>query len=329
MTPLLEIKGLRVSIATPSGERALVVRDVNLELGTGEAVGLVGESGSGKTMSSLAVMGLLPPTARVESGEILFKGEDLLKLPERRLRKLRGDQIAMVMQDPLTALDPSFTIKSQLVEALQRHRGLSGRSLDEAVVDSLHRVHLPVTDDRLNQFPHQLSGGMRQRVVSAIALAGEPDLLMADEPTAALDVTTQARYLELLDELRATTGFGLLLVAHDLLIVRHVCDRVIVMYAGEVVEEGSTDAVFSAPEHPYTRGLLGAIPGIGDPGPLISIEGTAPDPSEDIPGCRFASRCDYAKEVCFAAPGPVLTDRGPGHIARCWGTEPGGWIGHL
>lgn len=329
MTPLVEIRGLHVSIATPSGGRALVVRDVNLELAPGEAVGLVGESGSGKTISSLAVMGLLPPTARVESGEIFFKGEDLLKAPESRLRKLRGAQMAMVMQDPLTALDPSFTIKSQLVEALQRHRELSGRELDDAVVDALRRVHLPVTDDRLSQFPHQLSGGMRQRVVSAIALAGEPDLLMADEPTAALDVTTQARYLELLRELRESTGFGLLLVAHDLLIVRHVCQRVVVMYAGEVVEEGSTTEVFNDPQHPYTRGLLGAIPEIGDAGPLTSIDGTAPDPSDEIEGCRFAPRCDFAKELCFASPGPGLTDRGSDHSARCWGTEPGGWIGHL
>ena len=231
----------------------------------------------------------------------------------------------MILQDPMTALDPSFTIRSQLAEPMRQHRHLSGQELEAAMVSALEQVHLPAPERVLDAYPHQLSGGMRQRVTSAIALAGQPVVLIADEPTTALDVTTQARYLQLLEELQETHGFALLLVTHDLLIVKQVCTRLVVMYGGRVVEAGTVDDVFGAPQHPYTRALLGAIPVIGDSVHLESIEGQAPDLRDQSPGCRFAARCKFARDVCRTAP-PALSARGDDHAARCWGTEPGGWI---
>ena len=323
--PILAVRDLTVSVGLPDGRRAKLVDNVSFEIATGGTLGLVGESGSGKTMTSLAIMGLLPPAVRIDAGEILLEGENLLDKSGREMQRIRGRRMAMVLQDPLTALDPSFTIRSQLAEPLQQHRNLRGRDLEEALVASLERVHLGASRERLNQYPHQLSGGMRQRVTSAIALAGEPRLLIADEPTTALDATTQARYLELLRELQQTTGFALLLVAHDLLVVRHVCEQVIVMYSSQAVEEGPVEDAFSAPQHPYTRALLGAIPEIGETVHLESIEGQAPDVTDHIPGCRFAPRCKFARDVCRTTP-PPLSPRGNARRARCWGTEPDGWI---
>jgi oligopeptide/dipeptide ABC transporter ATP-binding protein len=324
LAPVVDVKNLTISVPHGRG-RANVVQDVSFSIGPRGTVGLVGESGSGKTMTSLAIMGLLPAAARVESGQILLDGEDLLAMSPRGLQRMRGKKMAMVMQDPMTALDPSFTVAEQLGEPLRQHRGLRGRSLRSAIVKSLEQVHLSAAADRLNQYPHQLSGGMRQRVTSAIALAGEPRLLIADEPTTALDVTTQAHYLQLLRELQETTGFALLLVAHDLLLVRHVCERVIVMYAREVVEEGTADQVFTSPQHPYTRALLGAIPVMHDQMQLTVIEGQAPGPGEVGSGCRFASRCEFARDVC-RVKAPSLTMREDGRQARCFGTQDGGWI---
>jgi len=323
--PILDLRNLSVSVALADGRRATVVDDVSFAIPPGEALGLVGESGSGKTMTSLAIMGLLPPAVRVDSGAILLEGEDMLRKTPAELRRLRGKRMAMVMQDPLTALDPCFTIRSQLAEPLRQHRGLGGAALERAVVDALERVHLPATSERLRQYPHQLSGGMRQRVTSAIALAGEPVLLIADEPTSALDATTQVRYLELLGELQESTGFALLLIAHDLFVVRHTCARVIVMYASQVVEEGAVEAVFSSPQHPYTRALLAAVPDVGETVKLEAIEGQPPDVSEEIAGCRFAQRCKFVGDVCRKEP-PKLSARPGGRKARCFGTEPGGWI---
>ena len=322
---VLEVRDLTVSVILPDGSRATVVDDVSFGIPARGTMGLVGESGSGKTMTSLAIMGLLPPGVQVESGEILLEGEDLLRKRPRELQQIRGKRMAMVLQDPLTALDPSFTIRSQLSEPLRQHRGLRGGELEVALVEALEQVHLPASRARLNQYPHQLSGGMRQRVTSAIALAGGPRLLIADEPTTALDVTTQARYLELLAELQRTSGFALLLVAHDLLVVQHVCARVAVMYSSQVVEEGAVADVFSRPEHPYTRALLAAIPELSEEMRLESIEGQAPDISEEIVGCRFAPRCAFARDVCRTDL-PGLTPRSADRSARCWGTEPGGWI---
>lgn len=323
--PLLEVRNLTVSVPMGDHARANVLSDVSFAIEHGGTVGMVGESGSGKTMTSLAIMGLLPPGVVVESGQILLEGEDLLGKSKRAIQRLRGAEIAMVLQDPMTALDPLFTVRNQLAEPLEQHRGLRGRDLDEALVVSLERVQLSAARERLRQYPHQLSGGMRQRVTSAIALAGEPKLLIGDEPTTALDVTTQARYLQMLEEVQRTTGFGLLLVAHDLLLVRDVCKRVVVMYAGQVVEDGLVEQLFASPQHPYTRALLKAIPVPGGKGWLESIEGQIPDIGSMIPGCRFNPRCKFAREVCRSRD-PELTIRVGGHKARCFGTESDGWI---
>lgn len=323
--PILEVRDLTVSVELGNGGRADVVRNVSFTVDKGGTLGLVGESGSGKTMTSLAIMGLLPPAARVESGEILLDGVDLLKKGRRALQRLRGKRMSMVLQDPMTALDPMFTIRDQLGEPLRQHRGLRGQKLSTALMESLEQVHLSAAKERLTQYPHQLSGGMRQRVVSAISLAGQPRLIIADEPTTALDVTTQARYLELLQELQESTGFALILVAHDLHVVRRVCEQVIVLYASQSVEEGPTDAVFAKPQHPYTRALLGAIPVLSEDMQLLSIEGQAPDASEAIVGCRFTPRCEFSRDICVDRQ-PMLTPRATGSLARCWGTEPDGWI---
>jgi oligopeptide/dipeptide ABC transporter ATP-binding protein len=323
--PILDVRGLSVVVKLPDGRRPKIVDDISFRIPPGGALGLVGESGSGKTMTSLAIIGLLAPATEVEAGEVLLEGEDLLKKSKRALQKLRGKRMSMVLQDALTALDPSFTIRTQLAAPLRQHKGLHGEALEKALVDALERVHLPASAERLNQYPHQLSGGMRQRVTSAIALAGEPVLLIADEPTSALDVTTQRHYLELLKELQASTGFALLLIAHDLFVVRDSCERVMVMYSGQMVEDGPVDDVFSDPQHPYTRALLGAIPEIGDTIAIEAIEGQPPDITAEIPGCRFAARCKFARELCRAGP-PQLTPRGEDRRARCFGTEAGGWI---
>jgi oligopeptide/dipeptide ABC transporter ATP-binding protein len=323
--PILDVRGLTVSVELPSGRRAKLVDNVDFSIPRGGALGLVGESGSGKTMTSLAIIGLLAPATEVESGAVLLEGEDLLRKSKHELQRLRGKRLSMVLQDALTALDPSFTIRTQLAAPLRQHKGLRGEALEKALVDALERVHLPASAERLNQYPHQLSGGMRQRVTSAIALAGEPVLLIADEPTSALDATTQRHYLELLKELQAQTGFALLLIAHDLFVVRDSCERVMVMYSGQVVEDGPVADVFSDPQHPYTRALLGAIPEIGDTIAIEAIEGQPPDITAEIAGCRFAARCKFAREMCRAEP-PQLTPRGEGRRARCFGTEAGGWI---
>jgi oligopeptide/dipeptide ABC transporter ATP-binding protein len=323
--PALEARDLSVSVSLRDGDQATVVDHIDFEIAPGGSLGLVGESGSGKTMTSLAIMRLLPRSVNIDSGQVLLAGEDLLKLDEGHMRRRRGSRIAMILQDPMTALDPSFTIRSQLAEPMRQHRHLSGKALEEAMVSALEQVHLPAPKRILDAYPHQLSGGMRQRVTSAIALAGNPSVLIADEPTTALDVTTQARYLQLLEELQQTHGFALLLVTHDLLIVKQVCTRLVVMYGGRVAEIGTVDEIFDAPQHPYTRALLGAIPVIGDDVHLESIEGQAPDLRDRSPGCNFAPRCKFARDVCRTS-NPALTPRGEDHAARCWGTEPGGWI---
>lgn len=322
--PILRVSNLTVTVGLPDGRRAVVVDNVSFEIGSKGKLGLVGESGSGKTMTALAIMGLLPKAARVESGRITLDGQDLLGLSPKQLQKIRGKRMAMVLQDPLTALDPSYTIRSQLSEPLRQHRRLRGEQLQAALVTSLEQVHLSAAKERLDQYPHQLSGGMRQRVTSAIALAGQPRLLIADEPTTALDATTQARYLQLLRELQEEHGFALLLVAHDLHVVRHVCEQVIVMYSSQVVEQGLVSGVFDRPQHPYTRALIAAIPSIGREIRLESIEGQAPDIADEIVGCRFARRCKFARDEC--AEMPALTLRDGGRLARCWGTESNGWI---
>jgi peptide/nickel transport system ATP-binding protein len=325
VSPVLEVRNLRVSVPVGANRRATVVDGVSLSIDAGRTVGLVGESGSGKSMTSLAIMGLLPAVAEVDSGDVRLEGESLLEKSAKEMSDVRGKRMAMVMQDPMTSMDPSFTLRSQLAEPLRKHRHLRGKQLDDAIVTSLEQVYLSADIKRQKQFPHQLSGGMRQRACSAIALAAQPRLLIADEPTTALDVTTQARYLRVLRELQQTVDFALLLISHDLFIVRHMCERVLIMYSSQIVEEGPAAEVFADPQHPYTRALLDAIPKPGENSALESIGGQAPDVAEEIGGCRFAARCKFARDVCRCSA-PKLTGRGGSRAARCWGTEDGGWV---
>jgi peptide/nickel transport system permease protein len=316
-TSLLSVRDLCVEFDTPHGAVQVLDR-VSFELGRGEVVGLVGESGSGKTVTALSIMRLLAsPPGRITGGSITFQDADLLSRSFKGMRVLRGSQIAMVFQDPMTSLDPAFTVGSQLVEAQRLHQHVSKKEARERAADALNRVGIPDASKRLGDYPHQFSGGMRQRVMIAIALVAEPKLLIADEPTTALDVTVQAQILDLLDNLRDELGLSVLFVTHDLGTVAEICDRVIVMYAGQVVEQGTVDDIFLRPQHPYTAGLLRATPHTSERGDeLYVIPGTVPPPHLFPSGCRFAARCSYALESCRAAP-IRLEIAEPGSLSRC------------
>ncbi|MQA95662.1 MAG: ATP-binding cassette domain-containing protein [Streptosporangiales bacterium] len=315
-TPLLEVSGLRVEFATASG-MAAAVDDVSFSVAPGETVGLVGESGSGKTVTSLSIMGLLPREAgRLAGGSIVFDGTDLTRLSERRMRSLRGSAISMVFQEPMTSLNPAYTVGDQIAEAVRRHRGAGRRAAWEEAVRALDMVGIPGAARRARQYPHEFSGGMRQRVMLAIALVCKPRLLIADEPTTALDVTIQAQLLDLLAELRRELGMSMLFVTHDLGVVAEICDRVVVMYAGQVVEQAPARAVFHEPAHPYTAALLAAMPQAETEGEeLAYIPGRPPALGAWPDGCRFADRCGHVAEVCAS---PVsLAETGEGRAARC------------
>lgn len=315
--PLLDIDGLTVDFLTDQGW-ATVVRDVSLSVAPGETVGLVGESGSGKTITSLSVMRLVPdPPGRITGGSIRFDGRDLLTLPERTLRQVRGNDIAMVFQESMTSLNPAFTIGDQIAEAVRRHLGLGRRAALDRAVEVLDLVGIPAPRDRVDHYPHEFSGGMRQRAAIAMALACEPRLLIADEPTTALDVTVQAQVLELLRSLQQRLGMAMLFITHNLGVVADVCDRVSVMYAGQVVEVADVVDLFEAPAHPYTEGLLRSMPQLGVRGePLATIPGNPPLPWAMPEGCRFHPRCPYATDACRSGA-PALTERGGGHFSRC------------
>ncbi len=317
--PVLAVEGLTTRISTRVGSFAAVDR-VSFELYAGEALGLVGESGSGKTMTCLSLVRLLPKgTARIVAGSVTLNGEDLLAKSEGELRRLRGRQIAMILQDPLTSLNPVFTIGSQVGEAVRLERPRPARATVRArVVEALRRVRIPSPELRLRSYPFQFSGGMRQRVTAAIAIARKPRVLIADEPTTALDVTTQRQFLALLDELRREERMALLLVTHDLGIVAETCDRVAIMYAGRIVETGPVERVFSAPAHPYTQALLGSIPDLHTPRQrrLVQIDGEPPDMLSLPSGCRFAPRCPLAHERCAEYPPETAVDGG-GSV-NCW-----------
>ena len=327
--PLLTID--KLSIAFPAGDRwADVVRDASLSVGAGEVVGLVGESGSGKTMTALAVLKLVPEPGRITAGSVKLyprpdaPGVELLTLPERELRRVRGGSIGMVFQEPAAALDPVFTVGYQLVETIRAHRSTSRAAARRRAEELLALVAVPEPRRRLDSYPHQLSGGQRQRVMIALALAAEPKLLLADEPTTALDVTLQAQVLELLLSLRERLGLGILLVTHDLAVVASTCDRVVVMYCGEVVEEAPTEALFARPAHPYSRGLLAAVPRLGHPAPrgkLPAIPGQVPDPRLRPPGCAFHPRCPYVMPICRDRH-PPLYAVGDNVTARCFLHDP-------
>lgn len=315
---VLEVRGLRVEFATPRGALA-AVDGIDLELFAGETLCVVGESGCGKSVTALSILRLLPtPPARISAGEIRFEGRDLLRLSEPELRELRGKRIAMVFQEPMTSLNPVFRIGDQIGEALLVH-GVRSRSVRDArVLELLELVGIPEPARRARSYPHQLSGGMRQRVMIAMALANDPAVLIADEPTTALDVTIQAQILELLDSLKRRFRMAVLLITHDLGIVAENADQVAVLYAGRVVETGAVERVFAAPAHPYTDGLLRALPGLdGQPRtPLAVIPGRVPDLSERQVGCRFRERCPRATQVC-ADVDPALRELSPGVRVAC------------
>ena len=298
--PLLDIRGLSIAIPGRDGER-VAVANVDFEVARGEVLGLVGESGSGKSLSMLAVMGLLPKTMAV-TGSIRFDGEDILGASQKRLRAIRGRRIAMVFQDPMTALNPVLTIGAQLTEALMLHnRGWSRRQLKTRAIELLELVSIPIPERRFDQYPHEFSGGMRQRVVIAIAVANDPELLIADEPTTALDVTIQAQIVEIFSRLRREKGLSIVLITHDLGLVAGLADRVTILYSGRVAERGEITPVFHHPRHPYTAGLLAAVPSIDTTSDrLYAIEGTPPSLADRPSGCQFHPRCAHVLPICIA-----------------------------
>ncbi|MFN9771898.1 MAG: ABC transporter ATP-binding protein [Burkholderiales bacterium] len=317
MDPLLQVEGLRVAFDTPRG-RALAVDGVDFALAPGETLCIVGESGCGKSVTALSVMGLVPSPPATVTGRIRFEGRDLLGLSRRALAGLRGDRVAMFFQEPMTSLNPAFTVGTQLAEVLVRHRGASPAAAREAAIEMLRRVRIPAPEKRVDEHPHRMSGGMRQRVMIAMALLCEPALLIADEPTTALDVTIQAQVLQLMRGLRDETGTSIVLITHDLGVVAEMADRVVVMYAGQVVEQAPVAALFAMPQHPYTVGLMGAIPSIDAPrARLAAIDGMVPAATAMPAGCRFAARCPFADARC-AAEAPPLVEVKPGHASRCW-----------
>ena len=318
MTPVLEVAGLRTHFSTFGGARVVKAVDgVSFTLHEGETLGLVGESGSGKTTTCLSIVGLLPRGARIVGGSVVFEGEELTRKSQRELRRIRGRRIAVILQDPMVSLNPLFTIFRQVAEPAFFHQQLRGRTLRERVKHLLRAVRIPSPEWRMRDYPHQMSGGMRQRIVGAIALAGGPSLVIADEPTTNLDVTIQAQYLDLLKDIQRETGVALIFVTHNLGIVAKMCDKVAVMYAGKIVEQASVRELFDAPKHPYTRALLGSVPKLGSKEPLYSIPGQPPNPASLPAGCAFHPRCPEAMPRCMTEePGDVnLAD---GSVARCW-----------
>jgi peptide/nickel transport system ATP-binding protein len=315
--PLLQIENLKVIFHGDRGSATHAVEGLDLTIRRGETLGLVGESGCGKSVTALSVMGLLAKASAEVSGRIRFDGADLLTLPDRAMRNLRGDRLAMIFQEPMTSLNPSFSIGEQIAESLIHHRGLSRQAARARTIELLRLVKIPSPEQRVDDYPHRLSGGMRQRAMIALALACDPELLIADEPTTALDVTIQAQILELMRDLKASTGIAIILITHDLGVVAEICDHVAVMYAGEIVEYAPVDALFTAPQHPYTIGLLGSIPRLEEKNEtLAAIDGMVPTMTELPPGCRFAPRCPFVRERCMQVL-PPLSAVGSNHRSRC------------
>lgn len=319
MAPLLEIKDLKTYFPTRAG-LVRAVDGVSFSVERGELLGLVGESGCGKSITALSAMRLIAPPGEIVGRSILFKGEELTEASAQRLREIRGNDIAMIFQDPMTSLNPVYTVGDQIGEALRLHRGLDRKAARLAAIEAMREVAIPAPETRVDDYPHQLSGGMRQRVMIAMALACDPELLIADEPTTALDVTIQAQILELLNELRRTRELGVLLITHDLGVVAEVADRVCVMYTGKIVEEAAVNEIFAAPKHPYTQGLLKSVPKLSSSGQrgerLSTIEGTVPSPADLPPGCHFAPRCPQRMPECEKGEIPFFS-AGNGSRVRC------------
>ena len=315
---LLEVKDLQTYFFTDRGT-VKAVDGVSFDVQKGETLGIVGESGSGKSVTAASIMQLVPsPPGDIVGGEINFKDENLLDLKMKRIRKIRGNEISMIFQEPMTSLNPVYTIGEQISEVLRLHQGLNKDEALEKSIDMLEKVGIPSPEERVHEHPHQLSGGMRQRVMIAMALACNPELLIADEPTTALDVTIQAQILELMDELRDEFNTSIILITHNLGVIAEVADKVAVMYGGRIVEQTDTVTLYKDPEHPYTAGLIKSIPKIeGSKGKLKPIKGTVPDPLNFPKGCKFANRCNYAEEKCWAEE-PDLEEVKPDHYVRCW-----------
>ncbi len=318
---LLEVKGLRTSFYTRDGV-VRAVDGIDFHVDRGEIMGLVGESGCGKSVTSLSILRLVARPGRIEAGEVIFDGQDLLKLENDDMRKIRGDRISMIFQQPTSSLNPVWEVGRQIEEVLRIHRGLKGKVARDRTTQLLEMVGIPDPERRLKNFPHEMSGGMAQRVMIAMALACEPELLIADEPTTALDVTIQAQILDLMRDLRDKTGTAIVLITHDLGVVAEMCDRVAVMYAGEIVEQADVTSIFGAPMHPYTRGLIGSIPVVGRvKAELDVIPGSVPNLIDLPTGCRFAPRCASRVEedvVLATETHPELRPIGSGHDVRCW-----------
>ncbi len=317
---LLEVTNLRTQFPTRAG-LVKAVDGVSFSIGEGELLGLVGESGCGKSITALSIMRLISSPGKVVGGSILFKGEDLVKASPERLREIRGNDIAMIFQDPMTSLNPVFTVGEQIAEALRLHRDLNRKQAREAAIEAMREVSIPSPERRVLDYPHQLSGGMRQRVMIAMALACDPELLIADEPTTALDVTIQAQILELLNELRVSRKLAILLITHDLGVVAEVADRVCVMYTGKIVEESDVEELFADPKHPYTRGLIRSVPKLTEAGlakahRLQTIDGTVPSPTNLPFGCHFAPRCEFRMEICTEGEIPLVIQSN-GSKVRC------------
>ena len=307
---LLELRGLTTAFQTARGEIS-AIEDISFDLNAGEILGIVGESGSGKSVTALTIMGLLPqPPARIAAGSVRFAGEELTTASPNRMEKIRGAGISMVFQEPMTSLNPVFTIGEQIMETLRAHERMSASAQRERAIEMLDRVGIASATKRLNDYPHQLSGGQRQRVMIAMSLACRPKLLIADEPTTALDVTIQAQVLDLLMDLRDELGMAIMIITHNMGVIAEVADRVLVMYAGHIVEQSPVADLFDAPQHPYTKGLLACVPTLQqDRHRLIAIPGSLPEPARRPPGCRFAPRCTYRIEACRTAIPPLVMQR--------------------
>ncbi len=329
--PLLSVKDLIIEFSTENGVVRAIDR-VSFDIYPNETVGIVGESGCGKTVTGLSILGLIPsPPGRIVGGSIRFMGRELVGLPESELRKIRGCEISMIFQEPMTALNPVFTVGNQMIDVLMRHRGLTRRQARDAAIEMLATVGIPAPAERIDEYPHQLSGGMRQRVMIAMALSCDQKLLIADEPTTALDVTTQAQVLEQISKLQAEFKMAVVLITHDLGIVAETCQRVIVMYCGRIVESATIDHLFATPRHPYAKGLLDSIPRIRDDrlAELPIIPGRVPDLLHLPTGCRFADRCSQVDTLCHEQAPSLAAEQSGGDLVACHHPYPGERAGHL
>ena len=315
--PMLQVKNLHTSFFTDAGE-VRAVNGISYNLDAGKVLGIVGESGSGKSVSAYSILRILTDTGRVTEGEVLFKGENILEYTEQQMQKFRGSRISIIFQDPMTCLNPTFTIGNQLMEAILLHTDRNKKEAEERAIEMLRLVGISESEKRMKQYPFELSGGMRQRVMIAMALACEPDILIADEPTTALDVTIQAQILDLIQDLQKQMGMAVIMITHDLGVIADMCDEIIVMYGGKVCERGTTDEIFYNPRHEYTKGLIRSIPRISEKHErLIPISGSPVDLLNLPKGCAFASRCDRAMKICLEQP-PEEVRVNDSHIAACW-----------